>query len=714
MTLGRLDPVFRPRSVAVVGAGRERGGIGRQILDNLLAFGFTGPVYPVHPVARAVGGIRAYPSVRDLPEPVDLAVVAVPADKVPGLVEECGQAGVKGLVIVSAGFREAGPAGARREEALKAALDKWRIPAIGPNCMGILNTHPDVRLNATFSPARVRRGKVAFVSQSGALGLAILEQADRLGLGLSCFVSLGNKTDTSTNDLLEAWEDDPDVGLVLLYLENFGNPRRFVELARRVGRRKPIVAVKSGRTLAGARAARSHTGALAEKDAATEALFEQCGVLRARTIGELFDYAQAFAHAPEPAGDRVAIVTNSGGPGIMATDALGEHGLRLAELSPETTARLRAALSPDASVANPVDVIAGGGPKDFEAATREALADPGVDALLVIYTPPVFVDQAAVVEAILRAPRHGKPVLACILGRGEEDAAHARLAAEGVPTYTYPESAVRALAALRAHARRQAQDPGEVRAFPVDAEAARAELRAAPRDAEGWLASSDALRLVARYGVPVAPSAFATSPAEALAAARKMGGEVALKAEAEGLVHKTDAGGVRLRVPPERAGDAYEEMAGALARGGYRMRGALVQPMLGGAEVILGMTADPKFGPLLAFGLGGIHAEILKDVVFRLAPLTDADARRMVRGIRAWPLLEGFRGAPPADVAALEDALLRLSQLAVDLPEVAEVEMNPVFVHAQGKGAHAVDARVRLWPGGAPPRAPATPADLER
>lgn len=712
--MSRLDPVFRPRSVAVIGAGRERGGIGRQILDNLLASGFTGPVYPVHPAARAVGGIRAYPRVRDLPEAVDLAVIAVPAEKVPGLVEECGEAGVKGLVIISAGFREAGPAGAAREERLRAALDKWGLPAIGPNCMGILNTHPDVRLNATFSPARVRQGKVAFVSQSGALGLAILEQADRLGLGLSYFVSLGNKTDTSTNDLLEAWEDDPDVGLVLLYLENFGNPRRFVELARRVGRRKPIVAVKSGRTVAGARAARSHTGALAERDAATEALFEQCGVLRARTIGELFDYAQAFAHAPGPAGDRIAIITNSGGPGIMATDALMEHGLRLAELSAETTARLRAVLSPDASVANPIDVIAGGGPKDFEVATREALADPGVDALLVIYTPPVFVDQEAVVEAILRAPRHGKPVLACVLGRGEEDPTHARLTGAGIPTYVYPESAVRALAALRAHARRQAQDAGALRSFPVDVEAARDLLRRAAKEPDGWLPAADALRLVGLYGIPLAESLVATSAAEALAAARSLGREVALKADAEGLVHKTDAGGVRLRVPPERAGEAYDGMARALAGKGLAMRAALVQPMLEGTEVILGMSADPKFGPLLAFGLGGIHAEILKDVAFRLAPLTDADARRMVRSIRAWPLLEGARGAPPADVAALEDALLRLSQLAMDLPEVAEIEMNPVFARARGQGIRAVDARVRVWPEGAPPKAPATPADLER
>lgn len=711
-----LRAIFRPRSIAVVGASRHPRSVGRQVFDNLLAGGFHGPVYPINPTAREVGSVRAYASVLDVPDPVDLAVVVVPAAKALDAVEECGRKGVKGLVVITAGFRETGEEGARREARLVELLRRHGMRAIGPNCMGVVNTHPDVRMNATFSPARPRHGRMAFVSQSGALGMAILDQAAQLGLGLSYFVSLGNKANVSTNDLLVEWADDPDVEVVLLYLENFGNPRRFVELARAISSRKPIVAVKSGRTVAGARAAGSHTGALAERDVAAEALLEQCGVVRARTIQELFDYARVFSKSPPLRDRRVAIVTNSGGPGIMATDALAEHRLELAELSEATKDELRAKLLPEASVGNPVDVIAGGGPESFRVAVGAVAADPGVDAVLCIYTPPVFMDDEAVVRAIVEPERHGKPLVACVLGSESGGVAFHRLSDADVPTFVFPEPAVRALAALHAHGERARRPQGRVPAF-ADArrDDARAIVERARKDAREWLAPEDAAALLDAYGIPMARTVKARSAEEAARLAVAAGARVALKAVAPGLVHKSEAGGVRLDVTAADAAEAYRRMEADVARHGFRMEAALVQPMLPrGREVILGMSADPKFGPLLMFGLGGVYVEVLKDVVFRLAPLTDEDARRMVRAIRGWPLLEGVRGEPPADVAAVEDALLRLSTLVTDLPEVAEVDVNPLVVGAAGEGARAPDARVRLWPGGEPPRAPALPADMER
>lgn len=709
-----LDPVFRPQSVAVIGAARDRRGVGRQIFDNLLATGFRGPVYPVNPTAREVGSVRAYASVLEIPDPIDLAIIAVPAEAALTTVEECGRKGVKGLVIITAGFRETGAEGTAREERLSMLLQEYGMRAIGPNCMGVLNTSPDVRLNATFSPTRVKHGKIAFVSQSGALGMAILDQAAELGLGLSYFVSLGNKTNVSTNDLLAEWADDPDVELILLYLENFGNPRRFVELARAMTPRKPIIAVKSGRTVAGARAARSHTGALAEGDAAIDALLEQCGILRAQSIQELFELARAFSRAPLSRGRSVGIVTNSGGPAIMATDALLAHGLHPATLSEATRATIRAKLLPEASDTNPVDVIAGGGADSIGHALAAVASDPNVDALLVIYTPPGVVDDEAVARAIVDTNPQGKPLLACVLGKESGGTAFHRLTEAGLPTYVFPESAVRALAALATRAERLRRLPGHMPQLKtVDRERAVEVVRRALGTRDEWLTPEDAFALLDAYGIPVLAPRRVKSPEEARATARAIGGKVVLKAIAPGLVHKTEAGGVRLDV--EDAGSAFDEMRQALAQRGIDMEGVLVQPMAPrGREVILGMTADPKFGPLLAFGLGGIYVEILKDVAFRAAPLTDEDARRMVRAIRAWPLLEGVRGEPPADVEAIEDALLRLSALATDHPAIREVEANPMIVGRAGEGALVVDARVRLWPGGEPPRSPSITRELAR
>ncbi|MFA5860595.1 MAG: acetate--CoA ligase family protein [Candidatus Thermoplasmatota archaeon] len=713
MTSETISRLFSPRSVAVIGASRDPRSVGHQIFHNLLAGGFQGPVYPVNRTARDVASVRAYPSVLDIPDPVDVAIIVVPAPAVLSAVDECGRKGVKGLVIITAGFRETGADGAAREARLADLLDKYGMRAIGPNCMGILNKNPDVRLNATFSPAtNVKHGKTAFVSQSGALGMAILDQAADLGLGLSYFASLGNKTNVSTNDLLAVWADDPQVDLILLYLENFGNPRKFIQLARAITPNKPIIAVKSGRTAAGARAAGSHTGALAEGDAIIEALFEQCGVIRAQSIQELFEHARVFSRASAPRGRRVGIVTNSGGPAIMATDALLARDLQLAELTEETMKRLRAALLPEASVANPVDVIAGGGATDIRAAIEAVASDPNVDALIVIYTPPVFVDDVAVSRAILDAKRGDKPLLACVLGKDSGGSAFHLLTEGGLPTYVFPESAVRALAALVRHTEWHQRPTGHV--LPISGarpDEASAILQRAQASGAEWLDPDDATRLIECYGVSVARSKRVTTPTEAAEAAASIGGPVVLKAIAPGLVHKSDAGGVDLKVVD--AAESYRKMSAGLTERGYAMEGALVQARIPrGHEILVGMAGDPKFGPLLAFGLGGIFVEILKDVSFRLAPLTDEDAKRMVRSIRAWPLLEGARGNAAADVPAIEDALLRVSALVSAHPSIRELEINPLIVGEPGHGAVAADARVRIWPAGIMPRAAAVTREL--
>lgn len=711
----RLRAVFAPRGVAVVGVSRDPRNLGRQVYENLKRGGYQGALHAVSRSLTELDGKPVFASVRDAPDPVDLAVVAVPAAAVASVVADCRARGVRSLVIISAGFRETGPEGAQREAELRDTLRANGMRAIGPNCMGVLNTHPDVRMNATFSSADVPHGRIAFVSQSGALGLALLARAETLDLGLSYFASLGNKTDVSTNDLLVLWEDDPDVEVILLYLENFGNPRRFLELARRIAAKKPIVAVKSGRTAAGARAAGSHTGALAEPDQAAEALFEQCNIVRARTVQELFDYATVFARARPPAGARVAIVTNSGGPGIMATDALREHGLDLATLSDETKAALRKVLSHDASVQNPVDVIAGASPEAIGQALRIVEADPGVDSVLMIYTPPILEDEPRVVQAIADAHAEKGTLVACVLGREAGSVAFHELARRGIAAYGDPEAAVRALAALTRRELRARRPPGVVPRLDADREAARRVVLRAVEQRREWLEPAEVETLLRAYGFRSPRSALAATPQEAEAAARSIGGPVALKAVSAGLLHKSDVGGVRLDVQPDDAARASAEMLTRVVAKGYQPKGVLVQEMARGvAEVILGISADPKFGPLLMFGAGGIFVEVLKDVSFRLAPLTDEDARRMVRGIRAFPLLEGVRGRPPADVAAVEDALLRLSALATHLPEVREMDVNPLVVGERGQGAVAVDARVRLWPGGEVPRAPAVPADIAR
>jgi acetyl coenzyme A synthetase (ADP forming)-like protein len=707
-TAASLRPMLEPRAVAVVGASRDPASIGRRILDALVAAGFRGPVYPINPAADEIAGLRAYRSVRDAPAGIDLGVIAVPCDRVLAVVDDCAAAGVKSLVVITAGYAEAGDEGRALEKELVERVRGYGMRMVGPNCMGLLNADPALRLNASFSPIFPAPGHVGLSSQSGALGLAILALAANRGVGLSTFVSVGNKADVSSNDLLEYWEEDAATRVILLYLESFGNPRRFARLARRIGRTKPIVAVKAGRTRGGSRAAGSHTAALAANDVAVDALFHQAGVIRADTIDEMFDIATCLEAQPLPAGRRVAIVTNAGGPGILAVDACESCGLTVPPFSSETRARLGAFLPPAASTCNPVDMVATAGPEEYRQASQVALSDQDTDALIVIFAPVDARQSAATVAAIRdgitnarRAGATGKPIVACVMadpGRPQPLEA----GCERIPAYIFPENAARALAKVAAYAEWRIQPPGLLWGFDdVHPEDARLICRGAVEArGEDWLTDEEMWRVLDAYSLPLAPSAVAHTADDAAALSAVLGFPVVAKLLSHRVQHKTEIGGVRLNLQNEGAvRAAFDDIMARAKNAGVldAVDGVLIQPMLtGGVETMIGVAVDRLFGPLIGFGLGGIHVELLGDVRFRIAPLTDRDADELLREIRGFPLLQGYRGQPAADVDALRDLLLRVSRLADDVPEIIELDLNPVIALPAGHGCRVVDARIKV------------------
>jgi len=693
--------LLAPSSVAVVGASRRTGTIGHALVRNLLAGDFAGPVYPINPQATAVAGVRAYPSVSAVPDPVELAVIAVPPGEVLEVTADCARKGVAGLVVITAGFAELGSSGAGAERELVHLARRNGMRLIGPNCMGLVNTHPAVRLCATFAPFAPVPGRIAFASQSGGLGIELLDRASTAGLGISTFVSMGNKADISSNDLIQYWDDDPETDVILLYLESFGNPQKFARLARRVSRRKPIVAVKAGRTTAGERATSSHTAALAAPDVAVDALFRQAGVIRVDTVDELFDVGTLLRYQPLPAGRRVGIITNGGGPGILAADACGAAALEVPELSVATQRSLRSFLSSDAAVRNPVDVVASGTAAQYEHALRVLLDDRDLDALIVVFVPPLVTDADDVAAAVGRACASGteKPVLASFLGRrGTLELLPGSLNEARVPSFTSPEAAVAALAHAARFGEWRRRPEGQVLALgDLDLVGARDRVVAclAAQPAGTWLDAVSAEALLASVGVPVAPSRYAADAEAAARAAEELAVPVALKAASPSLVHKSDRGGVALHL--EGAHDARVAFAAVHEALGDEMGGAVLQPMVpAGIETIVGITRDALFGSLVLFGMGGFQAELLRDTALRILPLTDLDARELVRSLRTSPLLFGYRGTAPVDVDALESVLLRVAQLAEAVPEIAELDANPVIVSTDG--AVAVDVKVRLAP----------------
>lgn len=699
-----LLPLFFPKSIAVIGASSDPNSIGGKLFHNILYEGFAGPLYPVNPKAKVINSIRAYPTVLDIPEIVDLAYVVVPQRFVIPVAEQCAEAGVRGLVVISAGFSEVGERGAEAEQALLNVVRDAGMRMVGPNCMGLLNTASSVSLNGTFAPVYPPAGNVAMSSQSGALGIAILDYATRNNIGISQFVSVGNKADVSANDLLLAWEDDPQTDVMTLYVESFGNPTRFSRLARRIGRRKPIIAVKSGRSAAGSRAASSHTGALASSDVAVSALFRQAGVIRVDTIEELFDAASLLANQPIPRGSRVAIVTNAGGPGIMAADALEAQGLTLPELSDELQARIGSELPAEASTRNPVDLIASGGPAEFGKATELLLQSDEVDSVIVIYVPTSS-EGAQDVAAVLRARQDEYRGDVAMLSVFMQAAQASSFLAGGdghrtIPTYMFPEAAATALARAVRHGQWRRRDPGiEGRLETKAIEAIRTVIDAAMVEMApdgAWLDSNTVDRLLQAAGLAIPKTAVVHSSDDAVATGVAMGGPVVLKVISDSALHKSDVGGVLLDVEgDEEIASGYDEVRSVVDDAS----GVMIQEYIdGGHEVLIGMTQDPNFGPLVVFGLGGVYVELLKDVAFRIHPLTDMDAAEMIKETKGHKLLEGYRSQPVGDIVALEEAVLRVSGLISAAPELVEMDLNPVKVLEPGKGVIVVDARMRVRP----------------
>lgn len=693
-----LDAVFRPRSVAVVGASRRRFQIGHEIVRNLVAGGFTGPVYPVNPGADVVNSMHCHPRVSDIPGPVDLAVIVVPGERVFDAVRDCARKGVRGVVVISAGFAEVGGKGVERQAELLALCRKHGMRLVGPNCMGVLNTEEAVAMNASFANSAPVAGGASFLSQSGALGEAILSDARALGIGIRQFASVGNRADVSPPDLLEYWDADPGTEQILMYLESFGDPVRFMKTARRVSRNKPVMVVKAGRSARGAQAAISHTGSLAGSAVAADTLLHQCGVLRVDTMKDLFALAGAVQAGRFPEGNGVAIVTNAGGPAILATDACEAQGLELVDLAPNTLEKLLKHAPPEASVTNPVDLIASADAERFDHALRAVLADRRVDMVLAIFVSPVMIDTEAVARVFAKhAARSKKPVVTCMLGKSQGELAVEVLRTAGVPNYRFPEEAVHALGGLwhLQQLRSRPQEP--IKRFPSRKKVARAAVAQALAAGRETLKGVELEAMMKAYGIPVVPSRIVMSRDEALAVAPKLGWPLVAKVVARDVVHKSDLGGVVLGIQNEddllAAYDTLEERF----LGAHPEMHVLLQAMRSdGVELFFGAATDPQFGRMIAFGLGGIHVEVFKDVVFRLHPLRRNHAEEMVDGIRAKALLEGARGKPPVDREELIEVLLRLSQMLTDVPEIAELDLNPFLAGWRGEGSCVLDMRVRL------------------
>jgi acetate---CoA ligase (ADP-forming) len=694
-----LDKFFNPSSVAVIGAARDPGKVGHSILSNLKSNGYTGALYPVNPNARTILGLKSYPGVLSIPGPVDLAVIAVPSKFVVDAVGDCGKKGVPAAIVITAGFKETGEEGQALEQRLLEVAAANRVRILGPNCLGLINTANG--LNASFASLMPKKGSIAFFSQSGALCTAILDWSLVRGVGFSKFISLGNKSDISELDLLKYLADDPQTRVILGYIEGISDGRGFMEKASKAVRKKPMVVMKGGGTAAGARAASSHTGSLAGSEKAFDAAFRQTGVLRAHTIEDLFNFALAFADNPIPSGPNLCIVTNAGGPGIIAADACEHSSAKMAELSSSTVSALRKSLPPTAGFYNPVDVIGDAKADRYASAMTTVLADPGVDGCLVILTPQAMTEVEATAKAVLDLKwRKTKPVLTCFMGGNSIKNGVALLQDGGLPTYPYPEDGIRAFDALVRYCEAKERPEPSFKHFAVDMERVRGVISSARDARKRELGEKDAREIISAYGFRVPRNVLARTSAEAVSAASEIGFPVVMKIASPDILHKTDIGGVRIGLRTARevetafleiTSNAHRLMPSAM------VLGCMVQEMVtGGKEVILGMTLDHQFGPMIMFGMGGIYVEALGDVSFRIAPVGVEEAVSMMEETRSFRLLKGLRGEKPSDLGAARDYVLRLSQLVTDFPEIVELDINPLLVLPEGEGAVAIDARVVL------------------
>ncbi len=695
-----LEAFFQPRSVAIIGASGHPDKLGHTVLKNAIDSGYKGTLYPINPKANEILGLKAYPSIEALPETPDLVVVVIPYQVVPEAIRECGEKGVPAVVIISAGFREAGIEGMHREVEVSDIAKRYNIRLVGPNCLGLIDTYTP--LNVTFAAGTPPRGPIGFMSQSGALGTAILDWSlAGSRIGFSKFVSLGNKADVSEIDLLKAWVEDDHTKVILAYSEGLPNGQEFIKVARDVSRRKPIVIVKSGVTTSGTRAVSSHTGSLAGSEQAYAAAFRQAGVLRAETMEDLFDYALGFAYQPLLIGDRIAVITNAGGPGILCTDALERSGLAMARLEIETTRKLTEFLPDAASAANPVDVLGDARADRYRFALEHVSKDPNVDGLIVILTPQAMTEIDETAKAVGELSKTlTKPVLGCFMGEFRISSAVDILAGYGVPNYPFPERAARAFAAMRDYrVLRSAPDP-KIERFEVNTDQVRQIFRKVREEGRVAIGDAESREILKAYNMRIPASELAASADEAVTIADRIGYPVVLKVASPDILHKTDVGGVRVGIQtPADVRDAFDLIVYRAQRyvPGAVIWGCLVQEMVPkGTEFLVGMNRDAQFGPLVTFGMGGIYVEALKDVTFRVAPFDRTEAMAMLGEIRTKALIEGIRGQKPLDKEAIVDALLRVSQLVTDFPNIVELDINPLMVYEQGRGAVSLDMRLVL------------------
>jgi len=694
-----MKALFEPQSIAVIGAAREEGKLGNIILRNLVNSGFTGSLYPVNPKADEILGMKCYRSIMDIPGPVELAVIVVPSRIVPPVLEEAGKKEVKASIIITAGFKEVGKEGAELERKVGDIARRYGMRVLGPNCLGLINTHHN--MNATFTRNYPIKGRIAISSQSGAICTSILDWAKKTKIGFSKFISVGNKVDVDEADLLEYLGKDDQTQVIGMYIEGVNRGQEFLRQASETTKTKPILALKSGRTSSGAKAASSHTGALSGSDAVYEAALQQSGVVRAKTIDEFYDLLQVFGRMPLPDGDGVAIVTNAGGLGVMAADATSDFGLRLASFESETIEKLKSYLPPEANVYNPVDVLGDASAERYEFAINAVLDDPNVSMVVVVLAPTDTVDIMAVANIVATfAGRTTSPLVAAFVGGEDCDQGIEVLREAGIPSYESPDRALKALSAMVQYRRmresRHAQEPVTVEG---DRETVRKILERVKGENRLTLREDEGKEILKAYGVPVPAEALATTADEAVERAREIGYPVVMKIASPDIFHKTDVGGVAVGVKDDEEVRSYFDIITRRSRERMpeaRIDGVLIQQMVSGREVIVGMVRDEQFGPVLTFGLGGIFVEIMKDVSQRIAPLTMADVNTMITSIKAYPILSGARGRKPADIKALKDIILRIAQISLDFPEISEFEVNPVIVADEGEGACAVDALVTI------------------
>ncbi len=690
-----------PRSIAVVGASERPGTIGRAIISNITK-GYKGEIYPITPSNQTVLGKQAYKSVLDVPGNIDLAVVVTPSKTVPSVLEECGKKKIKGAIIITAGFKEIGGEGEELQRQVGEIARKYGVRIIGPNCLGVMNLAPQTMMNSTFLKVTPKTGNIALVSQSGAICAALVEDAIGQDIGFSAVVSIGNKVDMSENDILEMLAEDEQTTVIVMYLEDITDGRRFIEICRKVTRdvknKKPVLVLKAGRTPEGARAAMSHTGALMGSDEVYDAILQQAGAIRVDTMQDLFDYATAFAKQPLP-GDGVAIVTNAGGPGILSTDAVSRYGLKMADIS-DIRPKIDAVIPTYGSSRNPVDIVGDADYNRFEKVLAEVLDHPNVGVAVVMCTPSATLDYDGLARVVVKMKSKGKTILASLMGLAEGTENKKIMSEGGVPHYMYAELAIKALKAMYDYKAWMNAPKSRARQFDADREKVRTILDNARKQQRSHLIEEEGIEVLKAYGFPVPRSVLARDEQECARAAQQIGYPVVMKIASPDIIHKSDAGGVRVNLSSEQeVRDAYRKIMQSVTahKPDAKILGVLVVEMIrGGKETIIGAKKDPKFGPLVMFGMGGIYVEVLKDVVFRLAPVDEQEAGRMIDSVKMRKLLSGVRGEKPSDVSSLAECVQRLSQLVTDFPEISEIDMNPLLVLEEGRGCRALDVRIGL------------------